>query len=117
MSAMRGGVFREPQAVADATLGVDERWPERVKLAPQIADVGLDDLRFARIVPAPHVLEQLCPGEHPPLVSHEVGEQLEFGLRELNRRSGTVHGPPGLVELQVTGPEDVILVGRPAWPR
>ena len=45
------------QAVADPPLGVNQRRPERVKLAAQVADRGFDDLRLARIVPAPDVLQ------------------------------------------------------------
>src|SRR5215469_2320423 len=67
-----------PQAVADAALGVDERRAERVELAPQVADVGLHDLGLARVVPAPHSLQQLRPRQHPALVPHEIGQQPEF---------------------------------------
>ena len=49
-------------AVADAAAGVDERRPEPVELAPQVADVGLHDLGLAGVAPAPDALQELGPG-------------------------------------------------------
>src|SRR5208337_4230542 len=83
--AVRAFGFRwRAQAVADAALGVDQRRPERVELAAQVADVGLHDLGLPGELPAPYVLQQLLPGEHPPLVTHQVREQPKLRRRELH---------------------------------
>src|SRR5579875_4035844 len=60
-------MLSQPQAVPHPALGVDHRRAERIQLAPQVADVGLDDLRLARIIPAPDILQQLFPGQHPAI--------------------------------------------------
>src|SRR5215467_12166492 len=78
MGTVRGGLLWQSQAVANPALRVDQRRAERVKLAPQVADVGLDDLRLARVIPSPDVLEQLCPGQNSALVPHQVREQPEL---------------------------------------
>src|SRR6204780_2156184 len=96
-----------PEAVAHASLGVDHRWPERVQLAPQIADVGLHDLGLAGVVPSPYVLEELRPGEHPSLVPHQVCEQAELGWGQLDGDAAAVHGPASLVEFHVAGAQDL----------
>src|ERR1700733_4835829 len=97
----------QPEAVAHPSLGVDHRWPERVQLAPQIADVGLHDLGLAGVVPSPYVLEELRPGEHPSLVPHQVCEQAELGWGQPDGARAAVHGPAPLVEFHVAGAQDL----------
>src|SRR5262249_1811248 len=86
------------EQVADAAAGVDERRPEPVELAPQVADVGLHHLRLAGVAPAPDSLQQLGPGQHAALVPQQAGEQPELGRGQVYQRSRPVHRPPGLVE-------------------
>jgi hypothetical protein len=58
---------------------VDHRRPEPVQLAPQVADVRLDDLRVPGVIAAPDVAEQLGAAEHAALMPHQVCEQAELG--------------------------------------
>jgi len=58
---------------------VDERRPEPVELAPQVADVGLYDLGLAAVAPAPHELQELGSGQHAALMAQQAGQQPEFG--------------------------------------
>jgi hypothetical protein len=67
------------QRIADAPAGVDERRPDPVELAPQVADVGLHDLGLARVAPAPDVLQELGPAQHAALMAQQAGQQPEFG--------------------------------------
>ena len=82
-----------PQGVSHAALGVDQRRAERVELAAQVADVGLDDLRLPGVVPAPHALQQLGAGEYPAPVPQEAGEQPKLGGRQFNRHTRPAHCP------------------------
>src|SRR5215469_1784385 len=89
---------RWSQAVAHTALGVDERWPQRIELAPQVAHVRLDDLGLARVVPAPDAFEQLRSGQDSALMAHEVGEQPEFRRGQLDWHAATVNCPAIFVE-------------------
>src|SRR6266851_4092105 len=60
--------LRAVQHIAKAAAGVDERRPEPVEVAPQVADVGFHDLRLAGIAQAPYVLQELGPGQHAALM-------------------------------------------------
>src|SRR5215469_5852279 len=94
-----------PEAVADATLRVDQRGAKRVELAPQVAHVRLEHLGLPRVLPAPHVLQELLAGEHEPLVAHQVGEQPELGRRQLDGGARPADRPGLLVQFQIAGPE------------
>ena len=89
------------ERVADAAAGVDERRPEPVELASQVADVGLHHLRLAGVAAAPHALQEFGPAQHAALMAQQAGEQPEFGRGQVYRRSRPVHRPPGLVEHEV----------------
>jgi len=58
---------------------VDERRPEPVELAPQVADVGFHDLGLPGVASAPDVLQELRPAQHAALMAHQAGQQPEFG--------------------------------------
>src|SRR5215472_5532297 len=96
----QGGRF-VAQQVADTPLGVDESRTERVELAAQVAYVGLHDLGLAPLAPAPHHLEQLCPGEDQSLVPHQAGEQPELGWGQVHLLAAMVHRPSFLVEDEI----------------
>src|SRR6266540_2868363 len=76
---------------------MDQPGLNRVELAAQVVDVGLDDAVVAAEVVAPHVVEDLALGQYPARVGHEVAQQLELGGRQ--RHPGAA--PPDLVRLLV----------------
>src|SRR3954453_15687698 len=54
------------------------------KLPSEIGDENLDRVRDRERVVAPDLVEQLLPRDHEALVAHEVLEQLELALREVD---------------------------------
>src|SRR3954464_5643927 len=54
------------------------------KLPSEIRDEDLDRVRDRERVVAPHLVEQLLAGDHQTLVAHQVLEQLELALREVD---------------------------------
>src|SRR5437763_4412095 len=54
------------------------------ELPSQVGDEDLDRVGDREGVVAPHLVEQLLPGDHQPLVAHQVLEQLELALGELD---------------------------------
>src|SRR4051794_25983521 len=63
---------------------LDQGRADRVELAPEVADVGLHDVRVAAEVVAPHVLEDLALREHAARVEHEEAEQVELRRGQLD---------------------------------
>ena len=92
---------RQPEAVADAADGVDQRRSGIVDLVAQVADVGLQHAGVAGEGVVPHVLEDLVPGEHPAGVDQQVVEQLVLGRRQLDQAAGPPDVARVLVELEV----------------
>src|SRR5262249_15627286 len=73
------------QAVSGAAHRVDELAIEvAVHLRAQAADVGLDHARARVEVKLPDILEQHGAGHHLPGVAHQVLEQLELLLLQLD---------------------------------
>ncbi len=102
--ALPGNVVRRPtrrERVPDEPHRLDQRRPERVELLPQVADVGLDDVRVAAEVVVPHVVEDLALRQHAARVQHQEAEQLELGARQLDRLVAAPHLARLLVERQV----------------
>src|SRR3954452_5789775 len=62
----------------------ESRFPTGFELPSQVGDEDLDRVRDRERVVAPHLVEQLLARDHEPLVAHEVLEQLELALRELD---------------------------------
>src|SRR3712207_5200898 len=54
------------------------------QLPPQIRHEHLDGVRDGERVVAPHLVQQLLARDHEALVAHEVLEQLELALGELD---------------------------------
>src|SRR5919204_3915820 len=54
------------------------------ELPSQVGHEDLDRVRDRERVIAPHLVEQLLAGDHQPLVAHQVLEQLELALREVD---------------------------------
>src|SRR5215217_6491271 len=55
------------------------------ELPSQVGDEDLDRVRDRERVIAPDLVEQLLAGDHEALVAHEVLEQLELALGEVDR--------------------------------
>src|SRR3712207_4268060 len=61
----------------------DARLATGLQLPTEIGHEHLDRVRDGERVVAPDLVEQLLPGDHEPLVAHQVFEQLELALGEL----------------------------------
>src|SRR3954464_9032745 len=61
------------------------RLTARLELAPEVRDEDLDGVRRRERVVAPDLLEEALARDDDPLVAHQVLEQLELALRELDR--------------------------------
>src|SRR3954471_1661967 len=62
----------------------ESRSPPGFELPSQIRDEDLDRVGDRERVVAPHLVEQLLARDDEPFVAHEVLEQLELALRELD---------------------------------
>src|ERR1700727_2632924 len=56
----------------------------RVELAPQIADLHVDDIRLRHEVEIPDILEQHRPGHDLAGSAHEIFKQREFSRQEID---------------------------------
>src|SRR3954453_6196414 len=54
------------------------------QLSPEVRHEDLDGVRGREGVVAPHLLEEALAGDHDALVAHEVLEELELALRQLD---------------------------------
>src|SRR5215212_2151644 len=69
------------------------------ELPSQIGDEDLDRVGDRERVVAPDLVEQLLAGDHQPLVAHQVLQQLELALGQLDRALAAMH----LVRVRVEG--------------
>ena len=67
-----------------------------VELAPEVADVGLDDAAVAAEVVLPHVVEDLRLRHHPTLVQEQEAQQVVLGGRQRHLDPAPRH-PVGVV--------------------
>src|ERR1700722_9686888 len=72
----------------------------RVELAPQIADLHVDDIRLRHKVEIPNILEQHRPGHDLPGSAHEIFEQGEFPRQQINRLAVAPDAPFNEIHLQ-----------------
>src|SRR5215212_4811797 len=80
------------------------------QLPPQVGHEHLDRVRDRERVVAPDLVEQLLAGDHQPLVAHQVLEQLELALGQLDRALAAMH----LVRVRVEGEVADAQRGHPA---
>src|SRR5215468_4986265 len=62
----------------------ESRLPTGFQLSPKIGNEDFNRVRDRERVVAPHLVEQLLARDHQALVAHQVLEQLELALRELD---------------------------------
>src|SRR6202167_2400749 len=72
----------------------------RVELAPQIADLHVDDVRLSHKVEIPNILEQHRPRHDLPGSAHEIFEQGEFPRQQINRLAIAPDAPFNEIHLQ-----------------
>src|SRR5690606_23935623 len=72
--------------------------PLRAELGAQPPHVDVDGPGAPVVVHAPDLLQQLLPGDHPAAVLHEVLEQLELLVGEVQRLPAGPHRPAVLVD-------------------
>src|SRR5271166_993062 len=95
------------QAVADAAHGLQRGPPEGlVDLAPQVADVDLDDVGVALEVLTPDVRHDLALVDRLAREAHEVLEERELPRSELHLVVTPAAPVLGRVQRQVTGGEN-----------
>src|SRR3954451_16591747 len=75
------------------------------ELPSQIGDEHLDRVRDRERVVSPDLVEQLLPRDHEPLVAHQVLEQLELALRQLDLAVAAADLVRVGVEREVADPE------------
>src|SRR4051812_24071739 len=79
-------MWSSTQHVPRAADGVQQsRLAARLELAPQVRDEDLDRVRRRERVVAPDLFEEALARDDDALVAHEVLEQLELALRQLDR--------------------------------
>src|SRR5215217_6799000 len=61
------------------------------QLPPEVRHEHLDRVRDGERVVAPHLVEQLLARDHQPLVAHQVLEQLELALGQLDLPLAAAH--------------------------
>src|SRR5215217_5277763 len=105
-SRQRMGRRLYAQDVACAADRMEEpRLATGFELPSQVGDEDLDRVRDRERVVAPHLVEQLLARDHQALVAHEVLEQLELALRELDAALAAGHLMRVRVEHQVADPQ------------
>src|ERR1700722_14649539 len=89
------------QFEADSADIDNEASPARgVELAPQIADLHIDDIRLRHKVEIPNILEQHRPRHDLPGSAHEIFEQGEFPRQQINRLAVAPDAPFNEIPLQ-----------------
>src|SRR4051812_1717376 len=84
------------------------------ELPSQVGDEDLDRVRDRERVIAPDLVEQLLARDHEALVAHQVLEQLELALREVDRALAAGDLVGVRVEHQVADPQRGHAARRPA---
>src|SRR6185369_9337711 len=75
--------------IARAANGMEQRLVETfLELAPQAADVNVDNIGARVEMIIPHLLEQHCAGHHPALVAGEIFEKQIFARLQLDLLAG-----------------------------
>src|SRR5919206_716397 len=91
-SRQRIGTRLYAEDVARAADRMEEaRLSTGFELPSQVGDEDLDRVGDRERVVAPDLVEQLLAGDHEPLVAHQVLEQLELALGEVDRAVGPRH--------------------------
>src|SRR3954451_16296517 len=85
-----------------------------LELAPQVGDEDLDRVRLRERVVAPDLVEQPLARDHDALVAHQVLEQLELALGELDVALAAADLVRIGVELEVAGGQRGRAAGRTA---
>src|ERR1039458_8067510 len=101
-------VARSPDGVQQTRLAVG------LELAAHVGDEHLDRVGRGEGVIAPHLVEQALARDHDPLVAHQVLEQLELALRELDGALAACDLVGVAVEQQVADAQRSRAAWRPA---
>src|SRR5665811_1354269 len=96
-------LLRRVEPVADVAHRADELFVLRTELRAQPAHVDIDGAGAPVVVVSPDLLQQLGAGEHADRVLHEVLDQLELLVGEVERAPSEPRGVPTRVDVQVTG--------------
>ena len=73
-----------------------------IDLATKPADVDVDEVRARIESVAPHALEQHCPRDRLPLVTHEIFENPELPRQQVEGAPAAPRGPREKVQFKVT---------------
>src|SRR4051794_25596466 len=114
-SRHRIGMCSSTEHVSRAADGVQHaRLAPGLELAAQVGDEDLDRVRRRERVVAPDLLEEALARHDDALVAHEVLEQLELALGELDRAIAARDLVRVRVQRQVRDDERCAPAGRPA---
>ena len=80
---------------------IGDRGLGRAELAPEIADVDIDDVGLGIVLVAPNRREDLLAGENAAAMAHQMDEQVELGARQSHLLSGAAHLAGDQVDLDV----------------
>src|SRR5271170_6015849 len=73
---------------------IDDESPDAsgIELAPQVADLDVDDIGFRHEFKIPHILEQHRPGHDLAGAANEIFQELEFAREQTDRFAVAQHG-------------------------
>src|SRR6516165_1584512 len=101
---------RSTETIPDTAYRVDQRISLLlVDLAPHASDIDIDYVCRWIEVEIPDVLQQHCPGYHPPLVAHEVFQELEFPRKEHDLLAVPAGRPRDQVDRKIADAQDGLL--------
>src|ERR1700745_2102426 len=113
---MNLGVFTD--AVPRPAYGMDQWLPEPlVDLAPQAANVRLDDRRLRIEMELPDVLQQHGARNHAPRIAHQILQELELLRLHVDSLAGPGDASLQKIELQVGDAQERLDFGRRRSPR
>ena len=103
-------LFRRIETIADVAHGADEMLVLAAQLGAQTTDMHVHSAGAAVIVVAPHLLQQLRTREHAARMLHQILEQLELLVRQVDRMAVQTGRIAIRIHHQIAGTDQTILV-------
>ena len=103
-------LFRRIETIADVAHGADEMLVLATQLGAQTTDMHVHSAGAAVIVVAPHLLQQLRTREHAARMLHQILEQLELLVRQVDRMAMQAGRITVGIHHQIAGTDQAILV-------
>ena len=103
-------LFRRIETIADVAHGADEMLVLAAQLGAQTTDMHVHSAGAAVIVVAPYLLQQLRAREHAARMLHQILEQLELLVRQVDRMAVQTGRIAIRIHHQIAGTDQTILV-------